>query len=141
MKKIKYISLLIFALTTLSCNQNYNDEKKDNLNLKNKPDFKAQVFKYDSLTIPNFFKTLIENHSDDFFLIDSSNLNELFNSNNIASTDSQNVNKYFTIKILHDLFTSQTASDCSHGEILNISYLWHWITPNPRHEIYFVLSK
>ena len=141
MKKINYIFLLIFALTTLSCNQSYNDEKNDNLNLKNKAEFKVQVFKYDSLTIPNFFKKLIENHSDDFFQIDSSNFNALFNSNNIASTDTQNISKYFTIKILHDLFTSQTATNCSHGEILNIPYLWHWTNPNPRHEIYFVQSK
>lgn len=132
---------MIFALTTMSCNQSCSDEKNDNINQNNKPDFKVQVFKYDSLTIPNFFKTLIENHSDDFFQIDSSNFNALFNSNDIASTDTQNINKYFTIKILHDLFTSQTASNCSHGEILNIPYLWHWTNPNPRHEIYFVQSK
>jgi len=141
MKIVSYIFLLIFAFTTISCNQSCSDETNKKISQKNKTEIKVQVFKYDSLTIPNFFKTLIENHIDDFYKIESSNINELFSSNDIASTDTQNINKYFTIKILHDLFTSQAASNCSHGEILNIPYLWHWVNPNPRHEIYFLKTK
>lgn len=138
MKKTNYILLLIFAFTIISCKQMCGTETNDKISPINKPDFKVQVFKYDSLTIPIFFKTLIKNHRDAFFQIDSSEFYNLFIRNDIASTDTQNINKYYTIKILHDLFTSQTASNCSHGEILNIPYLWHWVTPNPRHEIYFV---
>jgi len=141
MKIASYIFVLIFAFTTISCNQSVSDETNKKISQNKKTEIKVQVFKYDSLTIPNFFKTLIENHIDDFYKMDSSNINALFSSNDIASTDTQNINKYFTIKILHDLFTSQTASNCSQGEILNIPYLWHWTNPNPRHDIYFVQSR
>ena len=42
---------------------------------------------------------------------------------------------------MHDLFTSQSATNGSKGEILNIPYMWHWVTPNPRHQISFTASK
>ncbi|MCF6298002.1 MAG: hypothetical protein L3J08_08475 [Flavobacteriaceae bacterium] len=75
---------------------------------------------------------------EDFSSIDSLNYTEFCLENNIFSDDSKNIEKYYTIKILHKLFTSQTASNGSKGEILSIPYLWHWIQPNPRHEIRFV---
>jgi hypothetical protein len=59
----------------------------------------------------------------------------------IIADDSSNLEKFFTINILHQLFTSQTASNCSTGEILNIPYQWHWIQPNPRYDIYFTSNK
>jgi len=102
---------------------------------------KVKTYHYDSLTISLFFKNLIKNHINDFVIIDSFEFNEFCSSNDINTTDFSNVEKYYTIKVLHELFTSQTASNCSKGEILNIPYQWHWVQPNPRHEIYFTESN
>lgn len=110
-----------------------------NKNIKKRlVEYKVHTFEYDSLTIPNFFSAVIKNHLDDFYKIDSISYNEFCEENDLVSTDSNNILNFFSIKLLHDLFTSQTASDCSKGEILNIPYFWHWTSPNPRYEIYLV---
>ncbi len=127
--------------TVISCGQRPNTSELDEIPEIIKTEYKIQTFEYDSLTIPDFFIALIENHLTDFYKIDSVSYNEFCENNNLVSADTQNINKYFTIKILHDLFTSQTASNCSKGEILYIPYLWHWTSPNPRHELYFVETR
>ncbi|MBN1348103.1 hypothetical protein JXJ21_01705 [candidate division KSB1 bacterium] len=38
---------------------------------------------------------------------------------------------------MHDLFTGISAQNYVSGGILQIPYFWHWIDPNPRHEIVF----
>lgn len=114
-------------------------------NLANEPDsrvkFDIKKHNYDSLTIPEFFKSLIQNHINDFYIIDSSNYNIFCQESNLLSLDSTNLLNYFSIEILHKLFTSQTASNCSRGEILNIPYQWHWVDPNPRYKIYFTSTN
>ncbi|MBP9210490.1 MAG: hypothetical protein KBF37_09245 [Saprospiraceae bacterium] len=133
------ISLACFA--SHSCIQN-SKSAKDEFEHQNKiTKFDAGHFKYDSLTIPKFFQSLIENHLNDFFLIDSSAFYRLCNKNDLVRTDSINITRFFTIKLLHHLFTCNSASNCSVGEILDIPYYWHWITPNPRYEIKFVRSS
>ncbi|MDR3285887.1 MAG: hypothetical protein LBT27_00415 [Prevotellaceae bacterium] len=106
-----------------------------------KPEYEVHTFEYNSLTIPEFFTAIIENHLIDFYKTDSISYINFCNNNNLLPADSNNISNYFTLRILHDLFTSKTADDCSQGEILAIPYFWHWITPNPRHEIYFSETK
>jgi hypothetical protein len=77
----------------------------------------------------------------DFYQIDSLKVNTFFSHNKISKSDSANIETYYTIEILHALFTSKNASSFSRGEILNIPYMWHWINPNPRHDIYFSNTK
>lgn len=138
MKIITYLLFPLLAFTSTSCGQVSDTAKNYSINQNLKPEYEVNAYKYDSLTIPNFLKTLIENHLVDFYKIDSSSYYELCMHNDIEASDTLNIEKYFTIKILHDLFTSKTASDCSMGDILDIPYFWHWVTPNPRHTIYFV---
>ena len=45
--------------------------------------------------------------------------------------------KILTNFFYNNLFTSDNASDCTAGGILNIPYFWHWVEPNPRHQIIF----
>lgn len=97
-----------------------------------------KTFKYDSSPIPYFFKAVVQNHLADFYHIDSIPYKEFCQFNNVESSDTLNTKKFFTFKILHEIFTCQSASDCSKGEILDIPYFWHWTAPNPRHEIKFV---
>lgn len=94
------------------------------------------IFAYDSLTIPQFFKALTKNHCAHFYVLDSANYLTFCKSFKIKSSDTDNLNTFFTINILHHLFTSESASNFSKGPILNIPYMWHWTTPNPRYSIY-----
>ncbi|MBK7095349.1 MAG: hypothetical protein IPH57_10005 [Saprospiraceae bacterium] len=103
--------------------------------------FTINASKYKSTSIPNLFNALITNHTYDFYLIDSIDYLSFCKSNNILKTDSLNIRNFYTVKILHELFTSQTASNCSKGLILDIPYFWHWCQDNPRHKIYFTSSN
>ena len=118
------IAFLFLLFILISCS--LSETKK---NLANEVDsrvkFDIKKHNYDSLTIPEFFKSLIQNHINDFYIIDSSNYNFFCQESNLLSLDSTNLLNYFTIEILHKLFTSQTASNCSRGEILNIPFQWH----------------
>ncbi|MES2617092.1 MAG: hypothetical protein V4613_04390 [Bacteroidota bacterium] len=95
---------------------------------------------YDSLTIPDFFTALTARHLPHFYLIDSNRYLDFCKDYEINSKDTTNLKTYFTIEILHQLFTSETASNFSKGPILNIPYLWHWTKPNPRHSIYMAAT-
>ncbi|MDY0389145.1 MAG: hypothetical protein RBT65_18905 [Methanolobus sp.] len=134
------ITILVLSIILNSCGHSETRTESVSENSE-KTYYKVEKYHYDSLTIPIFFKTLIKNHTKDFFLIDSLEFNQFCLENNLAINDSSNIVKYFTISILHEIFTCQTASNCSRGEILNIPYQWHWTVPNPRHEIYFTNSK
>lgn len=41
----------------------------------------------------------------------------------------------FPLLFRHSLFTTTDAVDCRHGGILSTTYLWHWVSPNPRHAL------
>lgn len=131
--KIKLLIVWIF-LSTLGCSE-VKTENFSKTSEKSKCELKENH--YDSLTIPLFFKSLVSNHIKNFHIKDSITFHNFCKKNKVLETDSSNINRYFTISILHELFTSQTASNCSRGGILNIPYLWHWVNPNPRHGIYF----
>lgn len=96
----------------------------------------VKEYTYDSSNIPSFFKAIIKNHSLDFYKLDSSEYISFCTENNLSQSDNLNYEKYYTLKILHDLFTSNSASNCAKGKILSIPYMWHWVSPNPRHQIY-----
>jgi hypothetical protein len=49
--------------------------------------------------------------------------------------DEENQKSFCQVHFYHDLLTGSGASDCVKGGILAIPYFWHWIDPNPRHEI------
>lgn len=87
------------------------------------------------MPIPDFFRKLVDNHYKDFASIDNSDFEDFCSENGLSDSDSINQKKFYTIKMLHELFTSKTASNGSKGEILNVPYYWHWTTPNPRYQI------
>lgn len=95
-----------------------------------------KVHSYPDCNIPEFFKRVVINHQRSFWLLDSASYLEFCAENNIRSRDTNNRRSYYTLKILHTLFTSKSAMNGSRGDVLNIPYLWHWVTPNPRHQIY-----
>ena len=139
MKMIIYLLLLTVGFVSYSCGQHQHEENKDSIITKKL--YKIKIHKYDSITIPVFFKTIVKNHLIDFYQIDSNLYIDFCKSNDLVYSDSNNIDKFFTLQILHDLFTSKSAENCSMGEILDIPYYWHWINPNPRHSIYFVSTQ
>jgi len=94
------------------------------------------IYKYEPVSIPVFISQLISNHTPDFAKIDSINYLKFCTFYQFKLKDSTNLNHYYTLKILHELFTCKSPINCSKGEILNIPYFWHHITPNPRYLIY-----
>ena len=130
--KNTYFFFFLFIIPILACNKLIDE---------NKSDFQPQSFNYPEMKAPLFFESLVKNHFKDFAHIDSSDFEDMFSENNIIEDDSMNVNKFYTFKILHQLFTSKNASNGSKGEILNVPYFWHWTNPNPRYEIDYVKTN
>ncbi len=103
-----------------------------------KSEIKIKTFNYKVTTTPEFFTQLINNHYKDFKTIDATQYEEVCKNNNLKATDSTTIKNFYTLEILHKLFTSSSAQNGSRGEILNIPYFWHWTNPNPRHSIILV---
>ena len=53
----------------------------------------------------------------------------------LDAKDNSNAKKFVIVVVLHELFTSNGAYNGAKGDVVNIPYLWHWVSPNPRHEI------
>ncbi len=127
--------LLIIIVTFFSCGQNNASIGENNGENRISQSLNAKIHHYDSLTIPQFFLKLADNHSKDFMQIDKEEFTDFCASNELNADDTTNIKKFFTLKIIHALFTSENASNGSRGKILNIPYFWHWCIPNPRHSI------
>jgi hypothetical protein len=93
---------------------------------------------YNDTTIPDFFRSFIGNHLYNFKIEDNSTFNDFCKVNNLNSKDSHNIRQFFTIEIVHRLLTSKNPTNGSVGDIIKIPYYWHWVSPNPRYEIYQV---
>jgi hypothetical protein len=139
------ITILAYLFVLTSCGQTarsgLNGKSESDGEAERKGIYSVETYRYDSLTIPHFFEHLAKNHIADYIIKDDHAFIRLCSQNNLDAADSVNIQRFYVINILHDLFTSQSAYDCSRGEILNIPYMWHWVKPNPRHEIYFVRNK
>lgn len=60
-------------------------------------------------------------------------------ANNLDSCNPTNIKIFSTLNLIHQLLTSKSAINGSVGDILKNPYFWHYIKPNPRHEICLVL--
>ncbi len=132
--------LLITLLLTVSCTHNNSEAVEKHVININNDSFEIKTYSYDAVTIPEFFKAIIDNHRDDFSFIYSDKYKALCKQYNFDANDHSNIEAFYTLLILHELFTSKTAANNSTGKILNIPYMWHWVTPNPRHKIHMVDS-
>lgn len=129
---MKFIPIIVILLLLFipSCSSD-----SDNFVIKKKQQF--NICKYESASIPIFFSQLITNHTSDFMIVETNDYYRFCVFYELVPKDSTNLNHYFTIKILHELFTCYTPSNGSRGDVLNIPYFWHHVTPNPRNKIYF----
>ena len=133
---MKIITALFFLMMAFSCEGLIRPEVVPrSLNAEASPKV-VQLPSIDSLTIPAFFKALIGEHREDFYRLDSTRYLSFCAEHQVIATDTSNRSPYWGLYILHKIFTAESASNCSKGEILDIPYMWHWVEPNPRHAIY-----
>lgn len=53
----------------------------------------------------------------------------------VPDTAALNRDALMPLLFLHALLTTRDAVDCRTGGILATTYLWHWVSPNPRHAL------
>jgi hypothetical protein len=87
------------------------------------------------IPISQYFNILCYARQAQFAVMDSGRFDSICKVYDIDPKDSLNLRKYYTISIMHQLFTTNGAYDGSRGEILNMPYFWHYNSPNPRHGI------
>jgi len=134
-RSFKYYVLISLLITACQPN-NSNPDTPTKSNPIKKIFYQAKVHDYAPMSIPDFFETIIKNHEKDYAeIIQDEYLNNC-KERQIDHHDSTTRRHYYAIRMLHDMFTGQSASNCSRGDAWNIPYMWHWVTPNPRHDIY-----
>lgn len=97
----------------------------------------VQEHTYPPLPLPGFLRKLSENHLPIMKQVYRKEFSAFCQEHKLPE-DSLNAAIFHTLMFYHLLFTSATAANCSRSGILNIPYLWHWVSPNPRHEIRFL---
>ena len=137
----EFIPIILALIVLVSCNEPTNYNSQNSPDTKGTVNNKVQIYFYDSQSIPSVVSKLITNHLKDFVLLDSAVYKSFCRNNELKTLDSINVKNYYSIKILHDLFTCKEATNGSKGEILNMPYFWHWVKPNPRYTIYLAKNK
>ena len=123
-KKIPFIFLVF-----IFCNCDITTKKDKQYNTK--------TYNYKETNLPDFFQQLIKNHQANFHRLDSADYSEFVKRHGLDQENQENRKTFYTLKILHLLFTSKNATNKSRGEIISIPYFWHWVTPNPRYEIIY----
>lgn len=134
-RRMKVFFILSIISCCISCNQGASTNAADH------PDTDSSFLvanEYSETSIPSFLKAFIDNHLADFARLDSARFNHFCNTNNVNPKDSLNVRNYFNIEIVHRLLTSKAPVNGSVGDIISIPYYWHWVSPNPRHDIFDV---
>lgn len=131
------IFFLYLLLVNCTNKQKLPSQPQENHN----PKITTSIQSYKAETIPGFFNEVLHQHRSDFKVIYKEDFNNISSQFKIATGDTNNQTTFYTFKFIHALFTSQEAADCSKGEILNIPYLWHWVIPNPRNEVYMISKK
>ncbi|RXK61983.1 hypothetical protein ESA94_02920 [Lacibacter luteus] len=136
MKRITIAIAILFC--SLSCNHSTGSTSNDN---SSKPNKSIVYHNYNNTTVAGFFKSYVSNHIPDFKLISHSIFIDFCKTNNLNAKDSHNIKQFFTIGIIHKLFTSKSPTNGSVGDIINIPYYWHWINPNPRYNIFLARNN
>lgn len=126
---LQVITLFGMACLAISCsfstkNQEHKVAEQSNI-----------VFNYEAQSLPAFLNEIYQNHKPQVKDSYLTYYQEFCQKHEVESSDSTNQAQFFQIIFMHLLFTSESASNGSQGGMLKIPYLWHWVQPNPRHDI------
>jgi len=111
----------------------FNEHKGGELPLN-----KEHIYAYDTLSLPHFFDSLFTRHYASIKLKFDEEFEDICRENDLEREDEANAKMYFRILFYHKLLTSQSASNGNNAGILKIPYFWHWVNPNPRHQIIYL---
>jgi hypothetical protein len=95
----------------------------------------ASLANAQDIPVSQYFSILCYARQAQFASRDGGKFDSICRIYDIDPKDSLNIRKYYTISIMHQLFTTTGAFDGSRGEILNMPYFWHYNNPNPRYDI------
>jgi len=90
---------------------------------------------YDSVI---FFQNIYEKSLPEYRIIKQKEFKQFCQHYNLNDKLPNNQKQFYQLNFYHDLFTGVSASNYIKGGILQIPYFWHWVNPNPRHEIKFL---
>jgi hypothetical protein len=128
--KLYYLATIFIFF--IHCKSDKEDYKKKPLIIKN--------HMYVPSNIPSFISQLLDNHIPYFAISDSLSFKDISSYHNFSKDNQLNISVFYKIHILHKLWTCKNANNGSIGDILKIPYYWHWVTPNPRHDIIDIAS-
>jgi hypothetical protein len=95
----------------------------------------AEQAEQSNLPLLEFFDRLFEEFYPKYMEKNPDEFKQFCDKYRLDEKDEENQKTFYKIHFYHDLITGNGASDCVKGGILQIPYFWHWIDPNPRHEI------
>lgn len=85
--------------------------------------------------LPVYFRSVYDKYSNSYINLKYDDFTDFCSQFQIDSLNIDNRNEYHMLRFFHELFTGLGATNYLKGGMLEIPYFWHWITPNPRHEI------
>lgn len=88
--------------------------------------------------LTDFFRALAREFHDPFTAAEAGAFASFCEVHGLDPTSASNEAAYHEVAFLHALLTGDGARDGVRGGLLQIPYFWHWITPNPRHDILLV---
>lgn len=88
-----------------------------------------------STPLPDYFRALAIEFRVPFTAEEPGAFGAFCNEHGLDVADPKNQSTYHEITFLHALFTGDGAGNGDRGGLLRIPYFWHWVDPNPRHEI------
>ncbi|MFC1855735.1 hypothetical protein ACFL2A_04275 [Thermodesulfobacteriota bacterium] len=83
----------------------------------------------------DFFSALYKSSKTDFIADYKDDYVDFCKKYNVDHDNLENQEEYFKLLFFHKVLTGTNSYDCAKGGMLDIPYMWHWITPNPRHKI------
>ena len=137
-KIMKLVIPLFWVIGIVACQQNHSQSQPIESPLANAPgesDFQPSDT---VLPLTTFFSELFAHYYPSLEKKYVASFEQTCQTYELSSEDEDNKRKFYEIRFFHDLFTCNSASNGAMGGALRIPYLWHWVTPNPRHQITYL---
>ncbi len=85
--------------------------------------------------VPEYFESLYSRYSGQISIKYYSDYNKIVQNFDLKKENIENRKVCFQLMFFHELFTGKYCIDFSRGGVFRIPYVFHWRTPNPRHDI------
>ena len=132
--------ILLISFCLLACQENLSQNHQAAESAESESIRNAFQPSDSLLTLSAFFSELFTHYYPTLQQKHAAAFKRLCESYKLSPDAEGNERKFYEIQFFHDLFTCNSASNGAVGGILQIPYLWHWVTPNPRHQIKYLPS-